>query len=169
MAAAAAFAQGPVASSAQQLRSQLYALVNEGTVRHVLLPPEDSPEWGGKWTSHTEHDWRRGNEMRITEVADRLQASSPRLRTTPAPRISFCVCVCACRWCKHVKRLSTRSTRSAKWRRDGSPCTAKDERRCVESCTACRRWHARWRLGAQPQQGTASSSLLHTILSSECA
>ena len=70
----------------QRRLSQLYALVNEGTVRHVLLPPEDSPEWGGKWTSHTEHDWRRGNEMRITEVADRLQASSPRLRTTRAPR-----------------------------------------------------------------------------------
>ena len=82
-----------MASSAQQLRSQLYALVNEGTVRHVLLPPEDSPEWGGKWTSHTEHDWKRGNEMRITEVADRLQAKAARFPNHPG---STHVIVCAC-------------------------------------------------------------------------
>ena len=92
VAAAAAFAQGPVASSAQQLRSQLSGLVNARVVRHVLLPPEDSPEWGGKWTSHTEHDWRRGNEMRITEVADRLQASSPRRWNHPgSTHLILCV------------------------------------------------------------------------------
>ena len=91
---------------------------------------------------------------------------------TPAQRMSFCVCVCACRWCKHVKTLSTRSTHSDKGTSDSSPCTAKHERGGAESFTARRRRHARWHLRAQPQQGTASSSsssLLHTILVSECA
>ena len=39
---------------------------------------------------------------------------------TPAQRMSFCVCVCACRWCKHVKTLSTRSTHSDKGTSDSS-------------------------------------------------
>ena len=88
---------------------------------------------------------------------------------TPAQRMSFCVCVCACRWCKHVKTLSTRSTHSDKGTSDSSPCTAKHERGGAESFTARRRRHARWPSGAQPQQGTANSSLLHTILVCECA
>ena len=121
VAAAAAFAQGPVASSAQQLRSANF-MPWSTRVRFATFccRPRTVPSGEGS-----------GRVTPSTTGGAATRCASPRWQivcrqaargagTTPAQRISFCVCVCACRWCKHVKRLSTRSTRSAKWRRDAA-------------------------------------------------
>ena len=113
---------------------------------------------------------RLGCYRPVAQARRRYSRQAARRWTHPgSTHVILCVRVRACRWCKHVKTLSTRSTHSDKGTSDSSPCTAKHERGGAESFTARRRRHARWHLRAQPQQGTASSSLLHTTLVSECA